>query len=237
MAIDPLSKIPLFAHLPAKERRLLSKHLVETKYKKGQLIFSEGDSADNFHFLKEGSVKCVKTGADGKQVTLKVLLPGDLFCCDAAVFNGGVHPGCAFPLEDVSVVRLDKNTYFDLLRRNPHVAVEVIQYLGQRLNEAQEKAKVLALDTAEHRMATLLVNLAERAGEKQGQTIRLTVRLTRQDLANLTGVTLETAIRMMSRFKREGFVSGTAKSLTIQNLPALRKLASDVPDRASHSVT
>lgn len=225
MKPDPLSKIPLFEHLSPSERRKVAGEVVETHYRKDQFIFREGDPATSFHVLKEGTVKCVKTSPEGKQVTLKVLMPGDLFCCDAAVLDGGTHPGCAQPMGDVSVLTLSKEAYFDLLRRNPDAALQVIQYLGNRLHEAQETAKVLALNPAEQRLAALLVKLAGRAGLREGQQVRLTVRLTRQDLADMVGMTTETATRIMGRFKREKLVSGTAKSLVIRNLPRLQQLA------------
>ena len=225
MKPDPLSKIPLFEHLSPRERRKMAGEVVETRYRKDQFIFREGDPATSFHILKEGTVKCVKTSPEGKQVTLKVLMPGDLFCCDAAVLDGGTHPGCAQPMGDVSVLTLSKEAYFGLLRRNPDAALHVIQYLGNRLNEAQETAKVLALNPAEQRLAALLVKLAGRAGLREGRQVRLTVRLTRQDLADMIGMTVETATRIMGRFKREKLVSGTARSLVIRNLPRLQHLA------------
>ncbi|HEV8525481.1 MAG TPA: Crp/Fnr family transcriptional regulator [Terriglobales bacterium] len=156
--------------------------------------------------LKEGSVKCVKTSPGGKEVTLRVLMPEDLFCCDAAVFEGGTHPGCAQPMGDVNVLRLSKKAYYDLLRRNPDAALDVIKYLGHRLNEAQENAKLLAMDRAEQRMASLLIKLAARAGVREPDGIRLTVRLTRQDLADMAGIAVETATRIMGQFKRAGLV-------------------------------
>jgi CRP-like cAMP-binding protein len=227
MTSDVLKKIPLFTHLTPKERRKVADEITETQYRKGQFIFREGDLAERFHILKAGAVKCVKCSAEGKQVTMRVLMPGDLFCCDAAAFNGSTHPGCAMPLGEVSVLSLSKKTYFEMLRRNPHAALEVIQYLGQRLSEAQEHAKVLALNPAEQRLATLFVNLAERAGSKDARGIRIGVRITRQDLANMAGIAVETATRIMSRFKRDGLVSGTSKSLLVRDLPKLKRLAAD----------
>lgn len=199
--------------------------VVETCYKEGQYIFCEGDPAERFHILASGSVKCVKTSSDGKEVTMKVLMPGDLFCCDAAVLDGSTHPGCAQPMGDVRVLSLSKKNYFDMLRRNPDAALEVIRYLGARLQEAQEKAKVLALNPADQRLASLLVDLASRAGVPYLQGVRLTVRLTRRDLANMVGITTETAIRVMSRFQRLRLVSGTAKNLVIRDIKKLKLLA------------
>jgi CRP/FNR family transcriptional regulator len=111
------------------------------------------------------------------------------------------------------------------LRRNPDAALEVIKYLGQRLNEAQENAKLLALDRAEQRLASLLIKLASRAGVREADGIRLSVRLTRQDLADMAGIAVETATRLMSQFKRTGLVSGTAKRLVIQDHERLERLA------------
>ena len=223
---DHLKEIPLFNLVKRSERQRLAGEVTETRYTKGDFIFREGDPAEFFHIVKEGTVKCVKTSSEGKEVTLKVLMPGDLFCCEAAVFDGAPHPGCAQPMGEVSVLRLRKKAYFEMLKRNPDAAIEVIKYLGNRLNEAQEKAKVLALDGAEQRLAGLLVNLAERSSVRDGSAHRLTVRLTRQDLANMVGITTETAIRIMGRFKKARLVTGTAKQLTILDLPRLQQLAS-----------
>ena len=152
--------------------------------------------------------------------------PGDLFCCDASAFDGASHPGTAQPMGDVSVLRMKKEAYFKMLRGNPDAAMEVIRYLGSRLNEAQEKAKILALDSADQRLASLLVSLAERSGVADPNGVRLSVRLTRQDMANMVGVTTETAIRIIARFKKNQLVSGTASRLVIRNLSKLKQLAS-----------
>lgn len=229
MKTNMLKLIPLFTHLSDRERRKIAGEVIETCYKKGEYIFREGDPADTFHILQSGSVKCVKTSQDGKEVTMKVLMPGDLFCCDAAVLEGAIHPGCAQPMGDVRVLALSKKAYLGMLRRNPDAAMAVIQYLGKRLHEAQENAKVLALNPADQRLASLLANLAERTGVRESDGIRLTVRLTRQDLANMVGITVETAIRVMSRFKRERLVSGMAKNLMILDLDKLKQLAEPSP--------
>lgn len=223
---DLLKQIPLFNFLRGQDRQAMLRELTEAHYGKGECIFREGDPTEYFHILKEGAVKCVKSSADGKECTLKVLMPGDLFCCEAAVFDGGAHPGTAQPLGNVSVLRVSKKAYFEMLRQNPDAAIAVIKYLGNRLSEVQEQAKNLALDRADQRLAALFISLAERAGVKEPNGLRLTVRLTRQDMANMVGVTTETTIRIMARFKRERLVSGTANRLVIKDLARLKQLAS-----------
>jgi CRP/FNR family cyclic AMP-dependent transcriptional regulator len=220
-----LRPIPLLDILGEPARRKFLEELTEAHYGKGQYIFRQGDPADYFHIVTRGSVKCVKSSPEGRECTLKVLMPGDLFCCEAAVFDGSPHPGTAQPMGEVSVLRLSKKAYFDMLRSNPEAAIEVIKYLGNRLNEIQEQAKVLALDRADQRLASLLVNLAERIGVKESHGYRLGVRLTRQDMANMVGVTTETAIRIIARFKKLRLVAGTAARLVVRDLPRLKEVA------------
>ncbi|MGQ0811823.1 MAG: Crp/Fnr family transcriptional regulator, partial [Nitrospiraceae bacterium] len=208
-----------------RDRRAVAKEVTETRYGRGQYIFREGDPADYFHIVKEGTVKCIKSSLEVKACTLKILMPGDLFCCEAAVFDGACHPGTAEPMGNVSILRLNKKSYFEMLRRNPDAAMEVIKYLGKRLNEAQENAKVLALERADQRLACLLVKLTERAGVRQPDGFRLNVRLTRQDLADMVGITVETAIRIMGRFKCAKLVSGTSNRILINDLAKLKQLA------------
>ncbi|MDO8357154.1 MAG: Crp/Fnr family transcriptional regulator [Nitrospirota bacterium] len=221
-----LDHIPLLNILSIADRQRVLQELTETRYGKHDYIFREGDPTEYFHIVKEGTVKCVKSTPEGKECTLKMLMPGDLFCCDAAAFDGTAHPGSAQPMGDVSILRMKKKSYFEMLRRNPDAAMEVIKYLGNRLNEAQEKTKDLALDRADQRLASLLVDLAARNGIADQNGIRLTVRMTRQDMANMVGITTETAIRIMSRFKRDRLVSGTANRLLIRDLKGLKALAS-----------
>jgi CRP-like cAMP-binding protein len=222
-----LDRVPLLNILSQQDRQRVLHELSEARYGKDDFIFHEGDPTEYFHIVKEGTVKCVKSTRDGKQCTIKMLVPGDLFCCDAAAFDGACHPGSAQPMGDVSILRMHKSTYLDMLRRSPEAALEVIKYLGNRLHEAQERNKILALDRADQRLAALLADLTTRNGVKDQQGIRLSMRLTRQDMANMIGATTETVIRIMSRFKRDRLVSGTANRLVILNLERLKTLASN----------
>ncbi|MFO0773434.1 MAG: Crp/Fnr family transcriptional regulator [Nitrospiraceae bacterium] len=224
---DGFDHIPLLKILSSADRKRIREHMTETQYGKGDVIFREGEPTQYFHIVTEGSVKCVKSTPDGKECTLKMLMPGDLFCCDAAAFDQGLHPGTAHPIGDVRVLRMSKQAYFDMLRQSPEAAMEVIRYLGHRLNEAQEKAKVLALDRADQRLATLLIDLAARNGVPEAGGIRLGMRLTRQDMANMVGTTTETVIRIMGRFKKSRLVSGTANHLIIRDFARLKAFASD----------
>ncbi len=170
-------------------------------------------------------MKCVKSNPKGREVTLKVLMPGDLFCCEASAFSGDSHPGCAQSMGEGTVIKIHRKTMLDVIQRNPEAAVSIINYLSQRLRESQDNAKAFALDRAEQRVAALLVNLAERSGVQEAQGIRISVRLTHQDLADMAGLTKETTSRILSRFKKDHLIAGHGKQLFILHLPRLQEMA------------
>ncbi|TLY18845.1 MAG: cyclic nucleotide-binding domain-containing protein, partial [Nitrospirae bacterium] len=98
-----LRQIPVLSFLKDQDLKAPSEDITEAQYEKGQYIFKEGDPTECFHVLTKGAVKCVKSSQGGKEAVLKMLLPGDLFCCEAAVFDGKPHPGCAQPMGPVTV--------------------------------------------------------------------------------------------------------------------------------------
>jgi CRP/FNR family transcriptional regulator len=217
--------IPLFACLSEADRRELAAKAVEVPIQKGQFIFREGDPADWFHIVKHGNVKCVKSSPEGREVTLKVLMPGDLFCCEASAFTGEGHPGCAQSMGEGTIIKIHRKTMLDMIQRNPEAAVNIINYLSLRLRESQDNAKGFALDRAEQRVAAILVNLTQRSGIQEANGIRIGVRLTHQDLADMAGLTKETTSRILSRFKKDLIISGSGKQLLILDLSRLQHMA------------
>jgi CRP-like cAMP-binding protein len=220
-----IDSLPLFACLSEVDRRALAEHAVEVPIQKGQFIFREGDPAHWFHIVQQGNVKCVKSTPEGREVTLKVLMPGDLFCCEASAFSGDSHPGCAQSMGDGTVIKIHRKAMLEVIQKNPEAAVSIINYLSLRLRESQDNAKAFALDRAEQRVAAILVNLAGRSGIQETQGLRISVRLTHQDLADMAGLTKETTSRILSRFKKELLIAGHGKQLHILNLPHLQKMA------------
>lgn len=220
--------IPLFACLSESDRRELANHAIEVPITKGQFIFREGDPADWFHIVKQGNVKCVKSSPEGREVTLKVLMPGDLFCCEASAFAGEGHPGCAQSMGEGTIVKIHRKVMLDVIQRNPGAAVNIINYLSLRLRESQDNAKAFALDRAEQRVASILVNLAQRSGIQEASGVRIGVRLTHQDLADMAGLTKETTSRILSRFKKDHIISGKGKKLVIHDLIRLQQMAPHV---------
>lgn len=225
--LDLLKTVPLLSFLPDDTLQDIMTKLVEQQYEKGEFIFREGDKAEWFYFLKQGAIKCLKYAPQGDELILKILLPGEMFCCESVTFEGDtVHPGNAQSLGPTTVLKLNRTTYFECLHQHPPVTMQVISYLGNRLKESQDLAKSLALDPAETRLATLLLRLAEKLGEKEPEGVYIGIQLTRQEIAHMIAVTKETVVRILTRFKEQGILfTHSGKKLIIADMDALKQLA------------
>ena len=226
--LDLLKTVPLLSFLPDDSLEDIKTKLIEQHYEKNEFIFREGEKAEWFYFLKQGAIKCLKYAPQGNELILKILLPGEMFCCESVTFEGDtVHPGNAQSLGPTTVLKLNRAIYFECLHQHPPVTIQVISYLGNRLKESQDLAKSLALDPAETRLAALLLRLAEKLGEKEPEGIYIGIQLTRQEIAHMIAITEETAVRILTRFKEQGILlTQPGKKLIISDMDALRKLAS-----------
>jgi CRP/FNR family transcriptional regulator len=222
-----LRTVPLLAFLTDEQLREIKPLLIEQQYQKGAFVFQEGEKAEWFYFLKRGVIKCLKFTPEGKELILKELLPGEVFCCESVTFEGAtVHPGNAKAMETSTVLKLSRKVYIDLLQNHPPATLQLISYLGSRLKESQDLAKSVALDPAERRLAALLVRLAEKAGEQCKEGIRIGIHLTREEIAHMVGLTEETAVRLLGKLKEHRvLLSDCGKQLIICDIDALRKLA------------
>lgn len=226
--VNFLRTIPLLSFLPDQELRKIASQAIEQQYINNEFVFRDGDPAEWLYFVKSGVVRCLKYGPDGKEFILKPLLPGDSFCCESVTFERSpVHPGNAQAMGPVTILKVSRRAYLRLIERHPRAGPQVISYLGTRLRESQEMAKGLALDPAEKRLASLLVRLAEKVGEPSQEGLRLTVAFTREDLGHMSGMTEETVVRILSRWRDQGLVSTNGgKRLVIPSLQTLKTIAS-----------
>lgn len=221
-----LRSIPLLSFLPDQELHKLASEAIEQRHRKDEFVFRDGDQVEWLYFVKSGVVRCMKSGPDGKEFIFKPLLPGDSFCCESVTFDRSLaHPGNAQAMGNVTILKIRRRTYLRLVEEYPRAGPQVITYLGSRLRESQEVAQSLALDPAEKRLAGLFVRLAEKVGEPSVQGLRIAAAFTREDFGHMTGMTEETVVRILSRWREQGLVgTNGGKSLVIPSLQALKTL-------------
>jgi CRP/FNR family transcriptional regulator len=181
----------------------------------------EGDPARWFCLVKSGRVKIVRHSRAGKDVMLELLGPGEVFG-GVAVLEGRAYPAAAQAIEASVVMKIPADPVVALAERYPSLVREMALMIGRRLRAAHDSVKSLVVDPVEARLALTLLRLGERDGTKSKQGLTLPFHLTRQSLADMAGTTVETTIRIVSRWIKDGLVNDHGGRFALKDLDALR---------------
>jgi CRP/FNR family transcriptional regulator, nitrogen oxide reductase regulator len=218
--IGLLRRTPLFSGLSGSQLEELAGLTVERSYQAGEFILFEGDRSDWFYFIRQGRVKVVKQTPAGKDFILAVFLPGEMFGA-VAVFKDIPYPASAQAIDRTSVLGIKRNDFLAFMARKPEVALKIINILSERLEKAHDRLRDLATERVEQRVARMLLMLSSKLGAS--------LPFTKQEIADMSGTTRETAIRIMSRLSKGNIVRSTRGKVAIQDEKRLRLLAEGPP--------
>jgi CRP-like cAMP-binding protein len=222
----PWAVIPLFQNLSAEERERLRPLALIRSFEPGERLFGEGDPAEQLHFILAGRFKIVKGAADGKEIILEILGPGDPIGV-VAVLEGRPLPASATTLEAGSILTLPAEQFFALMAANPRLVRGLLVGLTRRLMELTRRLADRS-SRADVRLARLFLTLSERMGRQVDERVRLVpVSLSRQEIADLVGITQETVIRIMSRWGKDGIVTTDRDGFRITDPERLRSLGGE----------
>lgn len=219
---------PVFAGLPARDVEALAAVAREETYRPRDFVFMEGDPAAWVCIVQSGHVKILRHSRAGKDVVLELLGPGEIFGGVAAM-EGRPYPAAAQATETSVVLKIPSEAAIALAERHPSVVREMALMIGRRLRAAHDSVKSLSVDPVEARLAAAVVRLAEREGTRGKTGVTLPFHLTRQSLADMTGTTVETTIRVVSRWIRDRIVADDGGHLVLKDMDALRALAQGDP--------
>jgi CRP/FNR family transcriptional regulator len=219
--IVPFDAIPLLSVLRPDDRAALEPLCRMRGYDKGEVVFNEGDPAERIHFIYAGRVKVVKS-AGTRDVILEILGPGEPLGAVAA-FERRTFPAGAIAIEPSGVLSIPEREFFQLLEQRPDMTRSMLAGLTMRLIMLNKRLADMT-GSAESRAARLFLTLAERMGRATDHKIVVPLALSRQELADLIGTTLETAIRLMSRWQKENVISTEKEGFEIRNVDALKEL-------------
>ncbi|MFH0871799.1 MAG: Crp/Fnr family transcriptional regulator [bacterium] len=223
--MDPWKKLPFFSSLSDKElAEVVVPLFQEERYREDEYLFYEGDPPQGLFILREGKVKIIKHSTRGKDTILRLLGPEEMFG-EVASLDGGPYPASAQALEDTVVFHLSQRDFLRLLQGYPSIALRVIEDLGRKLRDAHDLIRALTTETVEKRIATVLLKLSEKLGKVEERGIRLRIHLSRQDLADMAGTTIETAIRVLSKFTKDRLLTKEGKNIIILDRAALAALS------------
>jgi CRP/FNR family transcriptional regulator len=174
-------------------------------YEKGEVIFQEGEPAFGLYVVCEGKVKLAKHSRHGKQQILKLLGPRELLG-EKTMFDRGVYTAYAQTLERTRVKFFERDQFLTFLKEHPEVELRLIEKLSRELGGFEDKLIETAYESAQGRLARLLLMIAEKFGRPEKHRTYIGIDLARQELAEFAGISTETAIRTFSRFKTRGLV-------------------------------
>ncbi|MCF6364961.1 MAG: Crp/Fnr family transcriptional regulator [Bacteroidales bacterium] len=216
-------KDSIFNLLNKEERELFEKHKQCTGYKKGEIIYKEGDMPGGLICLCAGKVKIFKEGVGGRDQIIRMERPVH-FIGFRALFAGQHYIASAVAIEDCSLCYLEKSVLEKLIKSNGNFALKIINILATELGFSNERTVSLTQKHIRGRLAeSLLVMINTFDFEEDGKTIK--VYLSREDLANLSNMTTSNAIRTLSTFASEGVISIDGRRISVEKLDELKRIS------------
>lgn len=219
-----LRSCALFSRLTAEDRRKVAEISVERHYDKGDLIFAEGDPSELIFTVVAGRVKVVKAIPGGKELIIEILGPGDPLGAIAA-YEARPYPASAIALEEAVCVASKRAAFMTLLETCPSLVRGMLGGFSLRIIELGKRLSEITGSRVEARFAQLFLKLADRLGKPHASGIFIPLVLSRQDLADLAGTTMETSIRIMSRWGKEGVVNTETDGFLVSSRDELEGLA------------
>ena len=221
---DVLRTNPLFRRVGADDRHHILQVAHVKRYARGEVIFHEGDPADTFLAIVDGRVKVFKATPGGKEIILEIFGAGDPLGA-VAVYENKDLPASALALEDTQCIAIGRADFFTLLEQHPAIVRALLSGLTLRLAELTRRLAEMTAGRVEARFARLFLKLASQIGKRERGGIFVAMPLTRQELADLTGTTIETAIRTMSRWHKDHVLQTEKDGFVIINRASLEEAA------------
>ena len=221
---DVLRKTTIFRRLSPEDRQRLAGVARVRAFDKAAVLFHEGDPSDQLYTIVSGRVKVFKTTPRGTDAILEIFGPGDPVGA-VAVYESRPYPATAVALEPTTCVLVGRQTFFDLLETYPTMMRGLLGGLTLRLVELTNRLAELSGGRVEARMARFLLKLANDMGQQRPDGVFIPLALSRQELADMIGTTIETSIRIMSRWGKDGVVRTEKDGFTVVDKAGLETIA------------
>lgn len=199
-------------------------HATSERVPQGEAVFRQGEIAHSFFVLLHGRLKVVRVTPDGQQIVVRFVNPGDLYGIAKALRRSD-YPATALAIVD-SVTLVWPNAVWDeLVAAHPTFAGNVMQTMGQRLDEAHTRLKELSTEEVASRVAHTLLRLVKHSGREAHEGVVFDFPLTQQDIAEAAGTTLHSVSRVLSLWEKAGLVSTGRRKIVVLDVGGLASLA------------
>jgi len=189
--------------------------------KKGDNLFEEGQTAKGVFCIEKGVCKITKLGDNGKNYIVRLVGKGSVIG-ERSLVNDEPHTLTATAIEDMEVCFVPKSEMVGFLQKNNNFSLTLLKDLGDKLKETNDDLVNMAQKTVRERLAHTLLYLHEKFGENQDKS--LSVQLSREELSGIIGTAVESCIRLLSDFKKEGLIDLIGKKISIVDERKLRRI-------------
>jgi len=203
------------------ELKRVSDSKITKSIKKGQAIFEEGDKLNGVFCVREGVSKLSKLSANGKDQIVKLASKGEVMGQRSVIAEESSNLS-AVAVSDMEVCFIPKEGIIDTLHNNPNFTVEVLRHMAHDLRQADDVIVNMSQKSVKQRVAEAFLYLGENFGEDSEGF--LSVTLSREDIANVVGTATESCIRIISEFKKKGYIKTSGKKIGVANEKKLRNM-------------
>jgi len=225
-APDPslVRDLALFKNLADDELRAVLDAAQTRRIPRKTPVFEQGQTATEFFVLLHGHLKVVQTTADGQQIIVRIVEPGELYGVAVALGRSD-YPGTAVAMEESITLVWPSSAWAGLVERAPALAVNALRTIGQRIQEAHTRIREFSTEEVERRVPHLLLRIVKVSGRKPDEEAEVAFPITRQDVAEMTGTTLYTVSRVLSVWEQQGLVGGGRERIAVKKPAKLREIA------------
>jgi CRP-like cAMP-binding protein len=181
---------------------------------RGEIIWMTGDHVDYFGLAGTGFVKMVRGSADGTDIAVELMGPGQIFGMMGTIALSGC-PLTAIAVTDMWYLRIPKRAFLEIYEHSTRLKDVLVRRMTVRLHGAMDLMARMSSGRVDERIAAILFILAESYGERHNGHLTLRVPLTRQEISEMAGTTVESCIRVVSRWQKAGLVSTDKHIITI----------------------
>lgn len=219
-----LQRSPLFRGLPPAALERIAELAVQRSFRDGEIVFSQGNPGDALYAVVTGKIRISAGAADGREIFLNIMEPGDTFG-EIALLDGGTRTATATATAASELVSIRREHFVGLLEREPRVALELLRLCGERLRWTSGLVEDAALRNASTRLAKRLLSL----GQLHGQRVSggLTLRISQEDLASFLGVSRQVVNQYLQDWKGRGWVNLGRGVITVRDEAAIRSAAQE----------
>jgi len=216
------SESSIFKSLSQEDLKVIDQNKINNSYKKGDVLYREGNRIMGCYCVMSGILKIFKTGFDGKEQIIAFARKGDITGYRSVLSN---EPACttAEVIEDATICFIPANIIFSFVKKNSDFALSLMQVTCKELNQANCYIKDIAQKTVRERLAEVLIMLDDTFGSDNEGFI--SIALTREELSNIVGTATESVIRLLSDLKGEGVISISGKKIKINDKKLLNKIS------------